>query len=119
MNNFKWEIKDCKDRHPKICKWMKSRYGCKRGKECDYLRVTPAKDERNISEQKESSYMNEFKCIGCKSVFTDGSCVLKHVIKNMRRFFCLNCEDWVKDKTKVLDQDWTLIDKDGYLRTDI
>ena len=29
----------------------------------------------------------------------------------MQFYFCLNCDDWVKIKSKVLDENWTLFDK--------
>ena len=39
-----------RDRHPKVCKfWMKSKSGCKRGEECDFLHVTLASGEENVT----------------------------------------------------------------------
>ena len=31
----------------------------------------------------------------------------------------LNCDDWIKDKSGVFRQGWTLLDDQGYLRTGI
>ena len=33
--------------------------------------------------------------------------------RKYEKFFCLNCDDWIKYKTKVLDQGWTLFDEEG------
>ena len=30
-----------------------------------------------------------------------------------------NCDYWVKEKSAVFDQGWSLLDQAGYLRTDI
>ena len=45
--------------------------------------------------------------------------VVKHIIQNMETYFCLNCDDWVKDKERVFEHGWTLLDQYGYLRKDI
>ena len=41
------------------------------------------------------------------------------MIKQKAVFFCLNCNDWIKDKSKVFDQGWTLMDQEGFLRQGI
>ena len=41
---------------------------------------------------------------------------VKNIIKGHETFFCLNCDDWVKFKENVLEQNWTLYDQEGYLR---
>ena len=33
----------------------------------------------------------------------------------MEVYFCLNCDDWVKEKGRVFDQGWSLFDLDGNL----
>ena len=119
LKNMKCELKDCVDRHPKICKWLKTKLGCQRGEEFDYLHVTLANDDREISEHKHCSESRKYNCIGCKSCFTDKDCVIKHTIQNRETYFCLNCEDWVKEKFRVYDRNWSLLDQDGYLRMDI
>jgi hypothetical protein len=43
----------------------------------------------------------------------------KHVIRDHIVYFCLNCDNWVKDKTKVLDNNWTMFDGSGNLRYDV
>ena len=47
------------------------------------------------------------------------ACVIKYVISDHEVYFCLNCEDWVKDITKVLDDNWTMFDERGNLKYDV
>ena len=119
LEDFKCGVKDCPDRHPAVCKWLKSKYGCKRAEECDYLHVTLASDEVERWEHRNMPNMIEYECISCKSSFSDERCVKMHVIKNTKTFFCLNCEDWVKQKHNVYSEGWTLLDQDGFLRRDV
>ena len=97
---------DCQDRHPKLCKWKEGRDGCKRDTECDYLHVNL------VNERK-------YQCVSCKDVWDDGSCMVEHIIQNTGTFFCLNCDEWVRNKSKVLEEGWTLLDGFGQLRMDI
>ena len=60
-----------------------------------------------------------YQCISCKNIWNDKTCVVTHVIQNTEFNFCLNCDDWVKEKGKIFDQGWSLTDKNGYLRRDI
>ena len=92
-------------------KWWSKQDGCKRGSECGYLHV--------MSENKTEANSEKFKCISCKHIWEDRSCVMEHFIGNMRMFFCLNCDDWVHDKQKVLEHGWTLFDEAGNLRMDL
>ena len=109
MRNKECEIKDCPDRHPKMCKWLKSKVGCKR-EGCEYLHVTLANEEGNSAE---------YKCASCKDIWTDGTCVVEYTSQNQLVYFCLNCDEWVQNKENVFDAGWTLLDKDGYLRMGI
>ena len=60
------EKRDCKDRHPKTCRyWAK-----------------------------------------CKS-----GCIMEHAIINQIVYFYLNCDSWVRDKSKVLDANCTMFDR--------
>ena len=61
----------------------------------------------------------EYKCSGCKSSWTEKCYVKEHVIQNMQTFFCLNCDDYIKDKTQVFNKGWTLVDEHGFLRRDL
>jgi hypothetical protein len=99
----------CSDRHPKHCKWWESSRGCKREQECEYLH----------SENKKCVEEKHFKCESCKCIWQDRNCVVEHDIKNIKIFFCLNCEDWVKIKENVLNEGWTLFDEGGNLRMDV
>ena len=94
---------ECTERHIKTCKWIKSRNGCRR-KNCEYLH----------SKTKDS-----FKCSSCLDTWNDRTCVKEHVVENMTVYFCLNCDDWVRDKSAVFRQGWTLLDDQGYLRIGI
>ena len=115
MESLKCEKAECRDRHPKMCKYLKYRGGCKRGIECDFLHVTPVSDDGiNTNHLK-----NEYNCSGCKSAFPDSRYVKKHVIEHTELFFCLNCDEWIKNKAMVLDQGWRLLDDNGFLRRDV
>ena len=68
--------------------------------------------------------MNHFyvsvACVGCENSFSVSRCIDQHLVSNQTVNFCLNCDDWVTDKTKVLDSlNWTLLDSRGNLRTDV
>ena len=119
MKNLKCDNKDCPDRHPKVCKWQKTRSGCRRGDECEYLHVTLVNDYGELQAHKTYSITGDFNCVGCKSIFSDEKCVVKHVIQNIGTYFCLNCDDWIREKSRVFEQGWTLLDQYGYLRRDI
>jgi hypothetical protein len=89
-----------------VCKWIDSNAGCKRQTECGYLHVTIACDD--------SEYWIGYKCISCKDTWKDSDCLVKHII-NMAG--C--CDDWVARKTIVIQEGWTLLDGEGFLRRDI
>lgn len=108
--NQKCDNKDCEYRHPAVCKWFNSRGWCKRNSECEYLHT------KGFSE---GELNQSYECISCKGTWTDKTCVKEHLVQNMTKFFCLNCDDWVKIKGNVLQPGWTLLDEAGYLRTDI
>ena len=118
LNSGKCDSKSCVDRHPKVCKfWTKSKSGCIIKTSCDFLHETLAKEDQNMIAEKEEP--ENFKCVGCKCDWSNKSCVVKHVIGDHIVYFCLNCEDWVKDKSKVLDRNWTMFDERGNLRYDV
>ena len=115
----KCDDKSCSDRHPKVCKyWLKSRAGCLRKTSCDYIHVTLGQNEEQVKALDNEEAV-EFKCVGCGNCWNDRRCVVKHEIKNHVVYFCLNCDDWVKVKSKVLDENWTLFDEKGNLRHDV
>ena len=96
----KCEKRDCQDRHPKTCKWLSTEFGCKRS-DCEYLHVTLVTDEVQVQ-------VENFKCVSCMDTWMEKDCVVKHTIKNQQVYFCLNCNDWVKNKERVFDQGWTM-----------
>ena len=48
--------------------------------------------------------------------FRRGTRNLQHS-KNV--FFCLNCKDWVQNKSNVFKEGWSLFDEAGYLSRDV
>ena len=96
----KCEKRYCQDRHPKTCKWLSTEFGCKRS-DCEYLHVTLVTDEVQVQ-------VENFKCVSCMYTWMEKDCVVKHTIKNQQVYFCLNCNDWVKNKERVFDQGWTM-----------
>ena len=119
LESGKCDIKECSDRHPKVCKyWNTSNNGCKRKTECDFLHEDLAKtDVKDDIEDKQDAM--KFECVGCKDYWTQKNCVVEHEIKNHVVYFCLNCDEWIRDKTKVLDENWSLKDEWGNLRRDV
>ena len=119
LENGKCENKSCMERHPKVCKfWLKSRAGCKRDAACDFLHVTLAQQDKKRKDTELMSEM-EFNCIGCQSSWQERRFIIQYNINNQIVNFCLNCNDWVKDKSKVLDVNWTMFDDKGNLRYDV
>jgi hypothetical protein len=45
--------------------------------------------------------------------------VVKHVFADKQIFLCLNCDDWITNKSEVIKSDWTLLDRQGNLRRDV
>ena len=86
LEEGKCDIKQCKNRHPKICKWWQGKQGCKRD-DCDYLHVTLACDDGQLKMAQK-----DFPCAGCKSCFQDISCVVQHEVNDVSFNLCLNCK---------------------------
>ena len=103
------EQKTCSKRHPEQCKFWNAGK-CSRNESCDFLHVTLASGDHRFSL---------FECAGCKNVWDDKACVVMQTINGRETFFCLNCQDWIKDKTRVFEQNWTLFDDEGFLRRDV
>ena len=61
----------------------------------------------------------KFQCASCKHTWEEKNCVKEHIIQSTRIFFCLNCDDWVRDKAAVFNKGWSLFDRAGFLRPDI
>ena len=119
LEGGKCVAKECVYRHPKTCKyWLKSKAGCTREGFCDFLHASiPQNDEAVHSVNQEET--KDFKCVGCETTWPEKRCIVTHFIQNQKVHFCLNCEDWVKDKSKVLDINWSLFDDKGNLRKDV
>ena len=101
----------CPDRHPKACKWVKEELGCRRNEESNF-----SHDPRICSEiVKKESENNHFQCVSCKHEWRESQHVVKHMVENTEVYFCLNYNDWVKKKNRVLDQGWSLFDLYGNL----
>ena len=110
LENLRCTGKGCRERHPKMCKWYQKEIGCKRI-DCEFLHVTLASKDGGTNVFSQS-----FTCAGCKDVWQDEKCVVKHVIKHKELFFCLNCDDYITNKSGVLDSNWTLLDQHGNIR---
>ena len=109
----KCDGKECPDRHPKKCKWFSSKSGCYRNKDCDFWHGTLAHEsqmQNQIQEEREN-----YKCVSCKHTWKEQQFVVAHMVNHTKVYFCLNCDDWVRDKSKVLDPGWSLLDLDGNL----
>ena len=105
--------KSCNDRHPNVCKWLRGNSGCRR-QNCEYLHVTLARDDGRQMEAHKY-----FPCAGCKNCFEDMSCVVQHMIDNTALFLCLNCDDWIQYKERILTPGWSLLDQNGFLKRNI
>ena len=112
LDGRKCDQNACKKRHPKVCKWLAGKDGCRRN-DCDYLHVTLASDDG----QKEAHKC--FPCAGCKSNFGDAWCVVQHIANGRTFSLCLNCDDWIVKKDMVINPGWTLFDQNGDLRADV
>ena len=117
LKTHKCEKKGCPERHPKSCKWDQEKGGCNRGQECLYLHANKNLD--NNVENVNNFEAEKYECVSCRYTWTDRHCVKEHTIRSTTVFFCLNCDDWVKEKSAVYDQGWSLFDQAGYLRLDI
>ena len=106
--------KNCEDRHPNQCKWYNSSIGCRRNSECLYLHGIPVGGETG-----QTSFTGSYKCEGCKDIWSDKNHVQEHVINHKRIYFCLNCDDWIGNKSNVLTDGWTLFDEAGNLKHNI
>ena len=60
-----------------------------------------------------------YKCEGCDGKYPTENYVVKHEIKNMQVWFCLNCDEWIQDKTQVLNKGWSFFYQKGDLRRDV
>ena len=97
---------------------MKNKAGCKRGTLCDVLHFNRVPKNINSTDNNKDG-TKAYKCVGCETNWTDKTCVMEHMVQNKTIYFCLNCEDWLKHKSKVLHKNWSLFNKDGYLRYDV
>ena len=101
----------CPNRHPKACKWFKAWEGCRRREACHFSHDTLVCDGQENQAQKNETI--KFNCVSCKHEWKDRNCVVSHLVNSTQVYFCLNCDDWVQDKSKVLDNGWSLFDQYG------
>ena len=57
--------------------------------------------------------------VGCQSSWEDSRCEVRYYTNNPNVNFCLHCNDWVREKSKVFDTNWTMVDDEGNLRYDV
>ena len=58
-------------------------------------------------------------CISCKDTWEDRSCVVEHLVQGTRAYFCPNYEEWVENKSKVIQEGWAMLGRAGLLETDL
>ena len=114
MEGMKCDRKTCEMRHPKVCKWMESKFGCTR-EDCNYIHVTLACNDENSTP----AGVDKLKCVSCKTSWEIREHVVEHMILNRQAIFCLNCDEWVKDKSRVFKEGWSILDVAGNLRYDV
>ena len=51
------------------------------------------------SRQNLQKECKQFKCAGCIDIWEDKNCVVKHQLENGEVYFCLNCDDWIVNKS--------------------
>ena len=73
------------------------------------------KQEMKVKWMRRNLNVLVVKIVGWK----DKRCVEEHTLNNHRVYFCLNCNDWVKNKYAVLDPNWSLLDERGNLRSNL
>ena len=112
LEGKKCNDKNCKNRHPKVCKWW-LRGECGRNN-CEYLHVTLVHDD-----DKQKDTHKYFPCHGCKNCYDDRTSVVQHVIQNRRIFLCLNCDSWIGKKDQIMTPGWSIFDNNGDLRRDV
>ena len=97
------------------CKWFGGERGCRRKDECSFSHDIIIFGIGYINT--EQTEIKSYRCVSCHDAWKVSHFVVKHMVRNMEVFFCLNCEDWVRDKSKVLDNgwSWSLYDMDGNL----
>ena len=69
--------------------------------------------EQNMHEGK------QYPCVGCKYSWKERHHVKSHIIQNIEVFFCLNCDDWIQEKSAIFETGWTMFDETGGLKYDV
>jgi hypothetical protein len=100
--------KKCLKRHPKIRKWFTGSSGCRKNESSEFSHDTLVSDD-----------VHHFKCVSCKHGWNESRFVVRHEIQDMELYFCLNCDAWVKYKDRVLDDGWSLFEKDGHINNSV
>ena len=67
--------------------------------------------ETTVTSSNETAHKQAtYKCEGCDGRYPTEDYVVNHDVGNKKLWFCLNCDEWIQDKTNVLNKDWTLFD---------
>jgi hypothetical protein len=66
-------------------------------------------DEENIWNLDYRQEDRKFKIIKRKRLDSRCICIVEHVVSNQLVYFFLNCDDCVREKSKLLDSNWTLL----------
>ena len=65
--------------------------------------LSVSKSENQVSIDTIAKGVPKYKCISCDLTPNESKSVVKHVIIIHVGIFCLNCYDWVQDKSRLLD----------------
>ena len=57
--------------------------------------------------------------MSCKATWEDRACVVEYSVQSIRTYFCLKCDEYVKDKSPVFEEGWSLLDGAGYLHINL
>ena len=101
--------KQCPDRHPKLCKWLKHSGGCKR-QNCAYLHCDKGKEEteRNNFRTADSFWLGWGACGPGDGIITD--LALRFVIGVINSFLQVSKISWFKTSRICVNQNcsWTV-----------
>ena len=104
LKNGKCYLRQCPDRHPKICRYWQREEGCRRSQYCTYLhqqnqvhrnpvQATENEDSANQPINVESDSGFSFPCPLCRNEFTSEESLREHTNATHDKIAQLNCND--------------------------
>ena len=94
----------CRKRHRLLCKYIKSKSGCKRGSECVYLHVDPKEKENSVQNNSKE------KCDACKFENFRKNQVKEYKVKKQRFMICHKCDKFLKHKEILVTDNFCMKD---------